>query len=236
MTTETEVQKPASGSRWEDFVDAYLAPADLFARRAQESWATPFLLLCAVTIVLYYVFLPLNALVWEAGMIENAPAGADLEKMRQGAAFMKYLGGIFVPIGYIFITAITAVGLRLISAVVEPASGWRQSFMIATYSLFVAIPQQILGALMVYMRSRSGTVRLSDVSFGVLRFMEKPNPIVRAALGRVDLFPIWSAIICAVGLIVVVKMPRGRAILTAALTWLFIALPSLASAVLFGKK
>src|SRR5207253_8129347 len=100
MTSDTDTaveSKPAQGSRWEDFVDVYLSPGDLFARRAQETWLKPFLLLALISTVLYYAFLPLNSLIWDAMMAANAPEGADLERMRKGAAFMKYLGGIFVP-------------------------------------------------------------------------------------------------------------------------------------------
>lgn len=236
MTTDTVVAAPAKGSRWEDFVDAYLAPGDLFARRADESWLKPFLWVTAISFVLYYVFLPLNSLVWEAAMLENAPANADPERLRQGAAFMKYFGGISVVVVYLIGTVITGVGLKLISSVVEPAAKWREAFMIGAYSMFVGIPQQVVGALLVFVKSRSGTVSMKDVSVGVLRFMDKPDPVMNALLGRVDLFAFWAAAITAVGLMVVVKMPRGKAILTAALTWLFIALPGVAGAVLFGKK
>ncbi|HUP90520.1 MAG TPA: hypothetical protein VM100_14270, partial [Longimicrobiales bacterium] len=87
-----------------------------------------------------------------------------------------------------------------------------------------------------FMKTRSGELHMSDASFGVLRFVEKPDPIVRALLGRLDIFPIWTAILCAIGLVVVVRMPRNKAILTAAITWAAVALPGLASAALTSKK
>jgi hypothetical protein len=236
MTTDTAVAGPATGSRWEDLVDVFFAPSDLFARRESERWLKPFLLLCAISIVLYYVFLPLNALVWEAAMLQNAPAGADAAAIRQSAKFMKYLGGVFVPFGYAFILLFTALGLKFGSAVLEPASKWGQSLTIATYSMFVVIPQQILGALMVFLKSRSGTVTMGDASFGPLRFVDSPDAFLTAVLGRLDLFALWSAALCAIGLIVIVKMPRAKAIAVAAIAWLVIALPGLASAALFGKK
>lgn len=236
MIADNAVVTPAKGSRWEDFVDVYLAPVDLFVRRADETWLKPFLLLCAVGIVLYYAFLPLNAAMWEAAMIENAPDGADLDRMRQGAALMKYLGGIFVPFGYAFMIAVTAVGLKLVSSLLEPAADWRQSFLISTFAYFVMIPQQILGGLLVFMKTRSGELHMRDASFGVLRFIEKPDQIVRALLGRLDIFPIWTAILCSVGLAVVVRMPRNKAILTAAITWALVALPGLVSALLTSRK
>jgi hypothetical protein len=237
MTTDTAVEPtPAAGSRWEDLVDIFFSPSELYARRAHDSWLKPLLLLIAISIVLYYVFLPINALVWEAAMIENAPAGADVERMRQSAQFMKYLGGVFVPVGYGFIILVTALGLKFGSALLEPAAKWREAFLIATYSMFVAIPQQVLGALLVFIKSRSGAVEMRDASFGALRFVEQPDAFLSAVLGRLDLFPIWSAILCAIGLIVIVRMPRAKAFAVAAIAWLLIAIPALASAALFGQK
>src|SRR5688572_1173859 len=100
MNNDGAVVTPANTSRWEDLIDVYFSPGELFARRAHESWIKPFILLCAICIVLYYAFLPINAVLWDAMMVENAPPNADLEKMRAGAAMMKYLGGIMIPIGF----------------------------------------------------------------------------------------------------------------------------------------
>ncbi|MGQ0562810.1 MAG: YIP1 family protein [Gemmatimonadota bacterium] len=234
--TETAVGTAERESRWEDFVDIYFAPRDLFARRADESWIKPFLLFCAVSIVLYYLFLPLNGLVWEAAMAENAPPGANAEQVRQSAQFMKYLGGVFVPFGFAFVVAVTALGLKLVSSVLEPAASWGQAFLIATFSIYVVLVQQIAGTLAVFVKSRSSAVSTADVSFGALRFVQDPDPVLKAVLGRLDIFPIWSALLCAIGLIVLAGMPRAKAFATAAIAWLLVALPGVVSALLFGGR
>jgi len=233
---ELAMEATPKTSRWEDLVDVFFAPADLFKRRAADSWFKPFLMLCVISIVLYYAFLPINTLVMEAAMALNAPPNADPEQIRRGAAFMKYLGGIFLPFGLLITIVITAVGVKLTSAVLEPAAKWGEAFLIATFAMFVAIPQQILGALLVFMKSRSGPISMNDVSFGVLRFIEKPDAVLRAVLGRADLFAIWAAVLVGVGLVVVVRMSRGKAVAAALMTWIFIALPQLASAVLFRRR
>lgn len=236
MTTDGAVVTPANASRWEDLIDVYFSPGELFARRAHESWIKPFILLCAICIVLYYVFLPINAVLWDAMMVENAPPNADLDQMRKGAAMMKYLGGIMIPIGFGLSIAGTALVMKLVSSVMEPGASWAQSFLIATFAAFVVIPQQILGSLLIFIKSGSGAVATKDASFGALRFVEDPDPVLKAVLGRFDIFPIWSAILCAIGLIVVVRMPRGKAFATAAIAWLAIALPGLAMAAFSGKN
>lgn len=234
MTVETVPEVAAKRSRWEDFVDVYLAPADLFRARAQDSWVVPFVLLCVIATVLYYAFLPINGALIQAAMLENAPANADPERVAQGANMMKLFGGITIWIGSILMIAWSAVAIKLVSSLFEPAAKWGEAFMISTFSMFVAIPQQIVGTLLVFLKNRTGTVEMKDVSFGVLRFVDKPDAILRTLLGRFDLFPLWSAVLVAVALVVVVKMSRTKAILTSAIVWLAIALPGLAMAALTG--
>ena len=236
MANEAAAAPLEGGSRWEDLVDVYFSPAELYARRAGDNWLKPFLLLIVIGIVFYYLFLPLNSLIWEAAMLESAPPGADVERMRQGAAVMKYVGGIFVPINYFLLIAFTALVLKVASSVLEPAARWGEAFTIATYAFFVTVLQQILGTLIVFLKSRSAGLSMQDVSFGALRFVEQPDPVLRALLGRLDLFAVWTAALCAVGLIVVVRMPRAKAIITAAIAWLALALPSLASSAMFGRR
>ena len=238
MTTDTEapVKAPEKAARWEDFVDVFFAPTDLFARRKDESWVKPFLLLAAVSVVLYYIFLPIGGQLWEAAMIENAPPNASPEQLQQSAKFMKYLGGGFALFGYFFIVLVTAVGLKLGSALLEPSAKWREAFLIATYSLYVAVVQQIAVTISVFFASRSGNVSMSDSSFGPMRFMPDADPVVKALLGRFDLFAIWSLVLCAIGLMVVVGMPRAKAFATAFIAWLVVSLPAVVGAIFSAGK
>jgi hypothetical protein len=234
--TEVEVAAPEKSARWEDFVDVFLSPADLYARRRDESWTIPFLLFCAISIALYYVFLPIGGLIWEAAMLENAPPNADAAQIQQSAQFMKYLGGVFVPIGYGFMIAFMALGMKLASSVLEPGARWRQAFLIATYASYVGLIQQVLTTIAVYVKSRSGTITMADASFGLLRFMPDADPVTKAMIGRVDLFAFWSLILCAIGLSVIVGMSRGKALATAAIAWLLVALPGVIGGLLQGGR
>ena len=239
MTTETEnvAAPPEKASRWEDFIDVVFSPGELYDRRANEGWFKPFLILCAVCIVLYYALLPVTGGIWEAVMRENAPPNANPDQIEQSAAFMKWLGGAFLPFGVIMVIAVSAVAIKLVSALLEPTATWRQGFMISTYSMYVAVPQSIITAIVVYIKSSTGgELTMGDASFGLLRFMGTDiDPVMRNVLGRADLFAIWSAALVAIGLMHVVRMPRGKAIITAAIVWALIALPGLASAALFQR-
>ena len=239
MTTDTEttVAAPEKASRWEDFIDVIFSPGELFDRRANDGWFKPFLILSAVCIVLYYALLPVTGGIWEAAVMQNAREGATPEQLAQGAKFMKYFGGIFMWVGFLFVIAISAVITKLVSSLVEPAATWRQSFTISTYSMYVAVPQSILIAIAAFIKTQgNGTLSMNDASFGVQRFLDPQlDPVLRTLVARADLFAIWSAILIGIGLIHVVRMPRNKAFITAAIVWALIALPGLASAALFQR-
>jgi hypothetical protein len=234
MATETETvtSAPEKASRWEDFIDVIFSPGELFDRRANDGWFKPFLILCAVCIVLYYVLLPVTAGLWEAMMRENAPPNATPAQIEQSASVMKWFYGIMVPFGFLLVIATSAVGIKLVSSLLEPASTWRQAFTISTYSMFVAVPQTVLIALAVMIKNQTGgNLSMADSSFGVMRFTGSDlDPVMRTLLTRVDLFAIWSAVLVAIGLIHVVRMEKSKAIIAAAIVWALIAVPSLAGA------
>jgi hypothetical protein len=236
MTTDTEtpVAAPEQASRWEDFIDIIFSPGQLFERRAAEGWLKPFLILAAVSVVLYYVLLPVNGEIMEIAMRENAPPNANQAQLQQGANVMKYAMGIMAPIMYLVMIAGTALALKLVSSLFEPAASWRQSFVISTYAMYITIVQTLAVTVAVFIKNTmGGQLKSSDASFGLMRFIDVgKDPVMRALLGRTDLFAIWIAALLAVGLIHVVNMPRNKAILTAAIVWALIALPSLAMAAL----
>jgi hypothetical protein len=234
MTTDTEtpVTAPEKASRWEDFIDIIFSPGQLFERRGGENWVKPFLILAAVSVVLYYVLLPVTGPLMEIAMRENAPPEANQAQLQQGASVMKYAMGIMAPIMYLVMIAGIALALKLVSSVIEPAAGWRQSFVIATYAMYITVIQTLIVAVAIFIKSSmGGELKSTDASFGLMRFMDVgKDPVMRALLGRTDLFAIWIAVLLAVGLIHVVRMPRNKAIATAAIVWALVALPSLAMA------
>ena len=45
---------------WEDVIDIFVSPAELFRRRAQDGWVKPWLVLSVVFVALAFVFLGPN--------------------------------------------------------------------------------------------------------------------------------------------------------------------------------
>lgn len=234
-TPQTETE-PRRAARWEDLVDIFLSPAQLFRRRAEDSWLTPFIILSVISFVLYYVFLPANSAVMDAAMRARLPAGAQAPSAGAVHTF-QLLGGLFVPVG-IGISVVFS-GLLLWGMAVVTGGGLRfgQSVLITVYAAYVGILQQILASVLIILKSNQGAPIdvVRDFSFGLVRFL--PKDAVPAALvpllGRIDLFALWQAALWAVGVAVIAKTSRGRAILVAAGAWLIYAIPGMIRAAVF---
>ena len=225
---------PEKASRWEDFIDVIFSPGQLYTRRAAEPWLRPFLVLAAVSVVLYYIMLPVTGPVIEASMVENAPPNATPAQMQQSANVMKYLFGIMAPVFYLVMVAGTALAIKFVAPLFDGKVSWRESFVITTFAHYITVVQSLAIGVAVFLKNTmGGQVSGTDGSFGLLRFLDVGrDPVMRALLGRTDIFAIWIAVLFAVGLIHVVGMPKGKAAITAVIVWALIALPSLAMAAL----
>ncbi len=237
MTTDTEVvAAPEKASRWEDFIDIVFSPGQVFGRRGNDGWLKPFLILSVINVALYYLLLPVTGPTIEAAMVENAPPNVTAAQVAQGAQMMKIGMGIIAPVMYLIMVLGTGLALKLVAALFDGNVSWRQSFAITTHAHFITVIQGLIAALAIFIMSAMGQPASGrNASFGLLRFVDVGNdPVMRALLGRTDLFAIWIAALFAVGLIHVIKMERAKAFITAAIVWALIALPSLAMAALSG--
>lgn len=223
---EAESQ-PASW--WEDVVDVYLSPTELFERRRDASWKRPALILAGLSVLLYLVLIPANAAVMQAAMAENPEAA---EAMAQWRGLFHVIGAIFVPIMIavliLYNGAIVWLGAKLLDA----AMGFGRALLIATFAAYVMLPEQLAGGLMVLLRRGEPIDPETDLSVGVLQLIdaEALSPWTIALLAQIDVFSLWFAAIVAVGVHVVARATWTQAALVAAIVWLLGVVPALIGA------
>lgn len=235
MDTAVQAETPRS-ARWEDLIDIYISPADLFRRRANDSWTFAILFLGVATVVLYYAFMPLLMPLWQASATMNATP-EQLEQMRQAGDSMRMFAmitGLFSPIMVaimmLLLAGVAWSGGRMFSVDLR----YKQALNVVTWAGFVAIPQQVAVAVSVMFATRSGEALhpAKHMNVGPLRFMNPealPETVV-PLLGRIDVFAIWQMVIVAIGVQVLTGASRGVAFGVAALTWIAYALPQVIAA------
>jgi hypothetical protein len=234
--TDAEVAatlKPDRAAVWEDFIDIFYAPSQVFGRRAQGSFWIPLFVVTLTIGVLFYlnsgVLQPMFDAEFDRGiaaaMRQNPGMTPDMAKeFRQTARRVASVGTyVFVPIGI----ALTGTVLWLIGKLFEAKQAYRAALVVAAYAFVPRILDGVLAGLQGLFLDPAMMDGRFRLSLGIGRFLD-PNatsPILLALLGRVDVFTIWVTILLAIGLSVTGGISRSRAYLAAPLIWAAGAIP-----------
>jgi hypothetical protein len=229
--TSSDTQPVEQAARWEDYVDVFFSPAELFHRRARDSVLPPLLTLLALAVAFYLLLLPANAMITRAAMASNRNAG---EISPNAMRLLQVAGAVIVPISYALFIAFTAALLWLVGRFAEIRTDFSRTMLIATYGGFILLLSQLVSGALVLLHGEAGLDPIRHLSLGVLRFTGDDG-IARALvplLRRLDLFAVWQALLWAVGLRVIYRTTAFQAAVTAAITWLLFAVPGLIMAAL----
>jgi len=236
--------EPGSGraSLWEDFVDIFYAPSQVFARRADGKFGMPLLFLVVVCAVL--AFLTKNAMqpVMDA---EFARRSAEMmrknpnltaEQMASGRGFFETFGPIFFAIGITVSVFGTGLVLWLVGKLFDAKESVAAAIMIATYAEMPRIVQILVNAAQGLFMAPEKLTSMYSVGISPARFMDPDHasPVILALASRVDPFVIWITVLLAIGLHVIGKIPKQQAYIAAAITWVVGALPAVFGALRGG--
>lgn len=222
--------EPSPTSRWEDYIDVYFSPFELFRRRAHDKVAPPLLTLLALGMLFYLALMPANRIVVRGSMPPEAQAQVPEGMLN----IMSWAGVITVPILYTVMILIAAALLWLGARIADIRADFSRAMLIATYAAFVLLLSQVLASVLILVTGPDGFNILRSMSFGPLRFMGSPemNKTLAAVLQRVDIFAIWQALLWAIGLSVIYRVSMARAGAIAAVVWLLFAIPGIIMGVL----
>ncbi len=229
---------PSEASLWEDFLDIFYAPSEVFARRQAGGWWPSLVVLVVVATLLFAAWQQVLGPVLDAEMQRAMAENPDLtaENMQQ----MSGLGRAFGIIGFAiaFPASIALIGLLLwaLGKLFGSVATVSSLIMVATYSQVVRLVQYVLGILQGAVLDVTRMDSVQDVSLGLARFLD-PEAVGAAAFalaGRVEVFTIWATVLLAIGLHVVGRVPKGSAYLAAFLLWAIAALPQVIGPLLSG--
>lgn len=219
-----EAEAAPKESRWEDYIDIFIAPAHVFERRAHAGVGIPLVTLLIAALVLYYVMLPANRIVMLASIADNPQA---LEAMERFGTIMQILGSLFVPVTYVAVVLWSAALLWLTARFVDIRATFSRTMLIATYAAFVMLLSQVVVGVLVLIHGDTGLDPGRHLSTGVLRFIDADGRVLVALLRRIDLFAIWQAVLWGIGVRYVLQARTAHAAAIAAVTWLLYAAPGI---------
>lgn len=223
---------------WEDFIDIFVSPTEVFERRRNAGFAVPLLVFAVLFTILAIVARPALAPVFDAEFARGAAAAMrkNPQITPDQMARTRAMTEKFQAIGFFLSGLITPLVIGLVLWIagkfVDAKEDIRAACVVATYAYFPRLLEWLVSVAQGFAldpASLNGRYRLS---LGAGRFLDPDtaSPVLLALLGRLDVFTIWVTILLAIGLSVVGRIPRSRAAVAAAVVWLVGAIPGLLTA------
>jgi hypothetical protein len=223
--------KPAS--YWEDFIDIFYAPSEVFKRREHAGFGVPMIVLTLIigvlTIAMSGAFQPIMDAEFSRNMAAAMRKNPNLtpemaEKGRAiGEVFAKIGAFIFVPVGMFLV----GLFLWLCGKLMDARQTLAAAIMVAAYSFTPRVVETLVKAVQALFMDPASLNGQFRISLSPARFLDPDvaSPLTIALLSRLDVFTIWVTVLLAIGLSVTGRIPRGRAAIAAGLVWLLGALP-----------
>jgi hypothetical protein len=228
--------KPAS--LWEDFIDIFISPSEVFERRRDSGFLVPLLvyvvLSVAIVVVGHSALQPIFDSEFARGVAAAAKKNPQVSaaQMEGPRAFMEKLTPVIAGFGAFVMPLAIGVILWIVGKFFDAKESIGAACMIATYAILPRILGSLLSLVQAFAMDPSSLNGQYRVSLSAARFLDPDvaSPLVIGLLGRIDLFTIWVTVLLAIGLSVVARIPRQRAAIAAFIVWVIGALPVLLGA------
>lgn len=235
--TSTSVP-PASAkqaSLWEDFIDIFVSPTEVFERRRDSGFFVPLLVFVVLSVVIIIVGRSALQPIFDSEFARSMAAAAKKNpqmtdaQIQTGRALAEKLTPILVGVGAIAMPLLTGVILWIVGKFVEAKESVGAACMVACYASIPRILDSLLRVVQAFVMDPSSLNGQYRVSLSAARFLDPDaaSPVLIGLLGRIDVFTIWLTVLLAIGLSVVGRIPRQKAAIAAIIVWVIGALPAL---------
>jgi hypothetical protein len=238
----TTAAAPRSSSIFEDIVEIFASPAQVFARRKGRGFWLALLIYAVITAALVIGTRPLMQPVFDAlwpqmlAQIQAKNANITPEQLTA----IRHSQPIIFMVSIIVISPITVlvVGLLLwiVGKLFDAEQSLGNSMMVATFASFPRILAWVAGALILLVMDPAKVTSQWSATPSLAHFVNgAQQPVVAALLARVDIFTIWTTVLLAIGLSVTGNISRKKAAYAALIVWIIGALPSIYQALQVPK-
>jgi hypothetical protein len=243
FSIEDEMTEPAAAtppqdtaSTAEDFVDIFLAPAKVFARRAKASPMVPFLVVCVIMSVLFFSSRNILSPIFDAQIAKQTAAQMKanpqitpemIEKSKPITNVILTVGGIIgSPIILLFLAMILWIIGRFF---MSSGLTYGTALLITSFTWF---PRIIAGIVTLVEGLTMDVGKLTEPGQLAIAASRLVDPASMSTgmytlLTNVDVFAIWGSVLCAIGLMYAGKLEKSKAITTAAIMFVLGCVPAL---------
>ena len=230
----TTAAAPKTSSLFEDIVEIFVSPAQVFARRKGRGFWLALLIytviIAALAIGTKPLMQPVYDAVWQQSAAQIARQNPEItpEQLEKGRAFQDKFAIVGVVIFTPIIVLVTGLLLWIVGKLFDADEPLGDAMMVSTFSFLPKILAVVAGALIAMFADPAHITSQFSVTVGPGYFINATQqPILAALAGRLDIFTIWVTVLLAIGLHVVGKIPIGKAATAAIIVWILGALPGL---------
>lgn len=222
---------PATSSIWEDFIDVFISPAELFRRRRDGRFGHAILVLVVVTAVIFFGTRGAMEPIFDAEFQRSMASrpGMTPEQLEAARNMGRTLAPLTVliglPIAALLLGAMVWLGARSVGGRIS----YPQGAAIATFSMFPRLVEAVTNAVQALLMDQGKLISLHRLKLGVSRFLDpdQTSALTLALLGRLDLYTLWVTLLIAIGIKQMTALPGSRVAAAAVLIWLIGAFPAL---------
>ena len=230
----TTAAVPKTSSLFEDIVEIFVSPAQVFARRKGRGFWLALLIytviIAALAIGTKPLMQPVYDAVWQQSAAQIARQNPEItpEQLEKGRAFQDKFAIVGVVIFTPIIVLVTGLLLWIVGKLFDADEPLGDAMMVSTFSFLPKILAVVAGALIAMFADPAHITSQFSVTVGPGYFINATQqPILAALAGRLDIFTIWVTVLLVIGLHVVGKIPIGKAATAAIIVWILGALPGL---------
>lgn len=219
---------PEKASFWEDVIDIFYQPSAVFRRRANGNAWWPFLFvvlgMSLLTILTFSAMEPVMEAEIRRAMAASMAKNPQMtqEMVDKAVAMQTGIGRYFFGIGIAIAIFLVGLATWLVSKMFGAVETFGQAMLIAGYAYMPRLLGTIIGVVIALVTDPAQLTGASVLSAGPAHFFnpETANPFMLAILQRLDLMVIWETVLLAIGVSVLGKIPRNKAIAFAVVIWI----------------
>ena len=213
-------------SLWEDFIDIFYAPSDVYDRRRDGRFGLAFVVLIVASALLTFGFWNALQPMFEATVDMSLRAAAAkgqnippeaLAKMRGFGTKMAAVSAVVgLPIGILFTAFLTWVFAKLFDVALD----FSRAMTVVTFAQFPRLLGSIVLGVQGLLMANTDKPIFSYM-VGPSRFLDPAtaSPALLGFLTRFELFTIWATVLIGIGVAVIGRTTRAKAAMVAVTVW-----------------
>ncbi|MGH7669395.1 MAG: YIP1 family protein [Gemmatimonadaceae bacterium] len=235
MSPQSSAVRSEKVSVWEDFLDIFYAPAQVYRRRENGNFWIPLLVVAVLLTVLAFANHNIIEPIFSTEFARSVPqmmkanpklTPALIERSRTiGFAATQYGTILAIPILALLLAFVT----WLLAKVFDAKLSWNAAMVVVSFGLIPRVVQQVALSVQGLLIDPANLMTRFSVELGPARFMDPATiqPLVGALLDHVELFTLWSVLLVTIGVAVIGKLSKAKAWGFGFVYWTVTLLPAL---------